>query len=183
MLRWIPRLALSLSLACGLAAPASALVVARVSPASAAHDVGDDFTVDLIATFTAPAGTAGLLGFGLDLTFDSAVITLSGPPVIGPAFTGFTGPDGDGLGGIASDAIGSGEILLATLGFHAEAAGFSALVLGITAGDLSEGFPLDPTGFDSVQLVNGGVTVVPEPASATLLGVALAALALSRRRR
>jgi hypothetical protein len=180
MLRRTFALALALAGAIGLAGPASALVVARVEPAAGLHTVGDDFSVQILASFTVPQGSTGLLGFGLDLAYDTNVITLSAPPVIGPSFTGFSGPDGDGLGGIAAAALGAGEILLATLSFHAQGPGFSALTLGITPGDLTEGFPLDPTGFDTVELVGAGVTVVPEPASALLLGLALAALGLRR---
>jgi hypothetical protein len=183
MLRWIPRFALSLLIVSAAAAPASASVIAYLSPQSSTQAQGASFQVGVYADFTVPQGATGLLGFGLDLAYDHALISLTAPPQIGPGFTAFTGPDGDGLGGIAASALPGGTLLLATLSFHADAPGVSALLLSVTAGDLTEGFALDPTGFDAVQFSAGQVTVVPEPGSFGLLGAALAALACARRRR
>lgn len=182
MLRWIPRMAPTLLLVLGFATPASALVVAYFDPQSSIQALGANFQVSVYADFTAPPATSGLLGFGLDLQYDSNVITLTAPPQIGPGFTPFTGPDGDGFGGIATTALPSGTLLLAVLSFHADNPGTSQLILGITPGDLSEGFPLDPSGFDTAQLFDGQVTVVPEPGSFALFAGALAALAIARRR-
>src|SRR5262245_65325583 len=118
MLNRITRLALALALVAGFAADASALVVVSFSPPSQVVSQGASFQVDVYADFVAPAGSTGLIGFGLDLTYDSNLITLSAPPQIGPGFTGFSGPDGDGFGGIAANTLTSGTLLLATLSFH-----------------------------------------------------------------
>jgi hypothetical protein len=181
MLRSFSHFAVAVLLALGIATPASALVIAYVTPASSVQAQGASFQVGVYADFSVPAGATGLLGFGLDLGYDHALISLVGAPQLGPGFTGFSGPDGDGLGGIATSALPGGTLLLAMLNFHADAPGTSPLLLSVTAGDLTEGFALDPTGFDSVQYVGGQVTVVPEPGSFALLGAALAALAFARR--
>lgn len=169
--------------ALALAAPASASVIAYVSPSSSTQAQGANFQVSIYADFTVPGGSTGLLGFGLDLAYDSSLLTLTAPPQLGPGFTGFSGPDGDALGGIAADALPGGTLLLAILSFHADSPGTSPLELSITPGDLTEGFALDPTGFDTVQFLPAGVTIVPEPGSLLLLGSALAALAYTRQRR
>ena len=182
MLRSLSHAAVTLLAALAASAPASASVIAYASPASSTQAQGANFQVSIYADFTLPAGAAGLLGFGLDLAYDHDLITLTAPPQLGPGFTGFTGPDGDALGGIAANALPGGTLLLAILSFHADAPGTSPLNLSVTAGDLTEGFALDPTGFDSVEFVTAQVTIVPEPGTALLLGTSLATLALARRR-
>jgi hypothetical protein len=72
-------------------------------------------------------------------------------------------------------------VLLATLSVRGISQGTSALALGVTGPDLTEGFALDPAGFAEVQLVGGSVGIVPEPASGLLLAAALGLLAASRR--
>ena len=88
----------------------------------------------------------------------------------------------DWLGpGIACD-----DVLLATLTLRGRTPGATVLAPGFDATDLSEGFPLAPTGFDTdVVLLDATVTVVPEPGIVGLLGVASCALVpiASRRRR
>jgi len=182
MLHRTARFALGLLLVSTFASDASALAVVTFSPQSQSVAQGANFQVAVYADFSVPAGATGLIGFGLDLGYDASRITLTAPPQIGPGFTAFTGPDGDGFGGIAASTLGAGTWLLATLGFHADTPGTSPLSVSVTAGDLTEGFALDPTGFDGFQSVDGQVTVVPEPGSFALLGAALAALAFARRR-
>jgi hypothetical protein len=48
---------------------------------------------------------------------------------------------------------------------------------------LTEGFALDPSGFDSIVFTNGLVEVVPEPATGLLFAGALVALGLIGRAR
>jgi hypothetical protein len=96
-----------------------------------------------------------------------------------PAWTAGSA-DGDGLGGVSFPAGLSGVVTLATITLQGDAIGTTALDLAITAGDLTEGFALDPVGFDAdVTLGSGVLNVVPEPASLSLL--ALAGLLIRRR--
>lgn len=128
--------------------------------------VGDVFAVDLVADIPDP-----VLGWGLDVTFDTSVLDLSGVTVDSAWFP-TSGFDGDGLAGLAFPMpVYGDDILLATLTFEAIALGTSDLTSNITLGDLTEGFPLFPTGFAEVTFQAGSVNAVPVPATipATIL--------------
>jgi hypothetical protein len=157
--------------------PARAAVIVRAVPSAASVAAGDTLTVELRA-----ATDQSVFGFGLDLSFDGGVLSLTAPPVIAAPWDGLNAPDGDGLAGLVfPNGISGPDLLLATLTFSALAPGFTTILPGVSAGDLTEGFPLDPSGFASdVSFVGAQVEVVPEPSSALLLGFALAALALAR---
>ena len=152
---------------------AGATVIVSFSPSSANVTVGDTFTVDVIADIPDP-----VIGWGLDISFDGSVLSLGGTPTIGGSWNSIFAPDGDGLAGIApfpSTVSGSG-IVLATLTFDALTAGVTDLIASISAGDLTEGFPLTlPGSFSPVTFINGSIVVssasntVPEPSIALLL--------------
>ncbi len=153
----------------------ASLVDVRVQPMEATVQLGDPFVAAIVADIPDP-----VLGFGLDLTFDGSILSTVGDPMIGPLFQPVVAPDGDGLAGLAFPSSVSGSnILLATVMFNADNLGATGLVPGVTDGDLTEGFALDPTGFAEASLHSARVTVVPEPMSAALL--ALGGLTLRRR--
>lgn len=151
-------------------------VCVRFSPANSAIILNHDFSIDVMADINQP-----VVGWGLDVTVaTSGVISQTANPDIGPAWIPVNAPDGDHLAGIAfPNGVSGTNILLATLHFHADADGETDLLLGITSGDQTEGFALDPVGFGTVLLENGHVSV-PEPAS---LMLCLVGAALGRRRR
>ena len=162
-----------------LASPAQAAVIVRAVASSASVAPGGMLTVELRAATDQP-----LLGFGLDLLFDGSVLSVATAPVIAAPWDALNAPDGDGLAGVVfPNGISGSDLLLATLTFSALAPGATTILPGFSAGDLTEGFPLDPSGFASdVSFVGAEVVVVPEPSSAALFGSALAALALARAR-
>ena len=154
-------------------------VTVRFDPPEQTVQVGDTFTVGLVADITLP-----VLGWGLDVSLvPSDLVTPSGLPSIGPLWVPAYSSDGDGLAGLAfpDSVVGSG-VLLATLTYHADAVGIADLLASVTSEDGTEGFALDPTGFASVRFDPGEVTVMPEPAGLLLLanGVLVSA---SRRER
>jgi hypothetical protein len=143
--------------------------------------VGDIFTVDLVADIPEP-----VLGWGLDLSYDLAVLNLVGMPTFGPDWIAGLAADGDGLAGLAFPSPVSGsDILLASLSFEALAPGVSALAASTTPGDFTEGFPVYPAGFANVDFIDGSVTVspVPEPATILLLISGMAGLGVFGRKK
>lgn len=158
------------------ASGAQATVIARAQALGGTQSLGAAFDVELRASMSEP-----VLGWGLDLTYDASKIQLTSAPVIAPAWVAFPAPDGDGLAGAALAAVTGADVLLATLHFQAIGVGVSQLLLSATLSDLTEGFALDPSGFDSVSFESGSVTIVPEPASGALLLAGLVALARRRR--
>jgi hypothetical protein len=158
------------------ASPASALVIVHPETVGSTN-VGALVSVDVLADFTEP-----VVAFGIDFVFDGSLLTLATPPSVGPLwFPGF-GLDGDGLAGLVrSDAIVGTDVLLVTLTFEVLAPGVATLVASYTPSNLTEGFGLEPSGFDAVVFVGTELTIVPEPDTAALLGMALVSLAAVRR--
>ncbi|MEP0842584.1 MAG: hypothetical protein HRF43_07715 [Phycisphaerae bacterium] len=174
-------------LAAAPALTASAAVI-RFDPPAATFGPGDAVVIRLVADF----GGESVIGWGLDVSFDPQVLAMSDPPVIGPFWEAAFAPDGDALAGSANPftdpdhnglfgSIGGNSVLLATLHFTSVGLGHTELVASATPGDLNEGFALDPSGFASVVYQPGSVTIVPEPACASLI-VPLAGLVRRRRR-
>lgn len=166
--------------ALALAAPAAAGLVdvtVRFDPPAQIVQVGDFFTVNLVADIDLP-----VVGWGLDVSAVTRdVISPSGPPALGPLWIPAYCPDGDGLAGLAfPDSIAGTDVLLATLTYHAEALGTADLFASLTPGDPWEGFALDPTGFALVGFEPAEITVIPEPAGMLLLSVGM--LVVARRR-
>jgi len=159
-----------------------ATVTAGFDPAVDTQMVGNLFTIDIVADIPE---AEPVLGWGLDLTIDDpAVISQVGSPVIGPLWYAAYAPDGDELAALAFDQSVSGtNVLLATITFSADAVGQTDLILSVTDGDLTEGFPLDPTGFAEVSFEPGDVTVIPEPLAMVLVVMMAGLLAVRRRHR
>lgn len=136
----------------------NAQVTVRVEPAVSVVESGDVFTVALVADIVPP-----VLGWGLDLTITApGVLSLAGSPQIGGPWLAAAGSDGDGLAALAFPASVSGTgIVLATVPVVATGLGSSSLVPAVTAGDLAEGFALEPAGFADVAFTSAAVTVLP----------------------
>jgi len=166
------------------AAPAMAGVVVRFDPPSDTVNLGDVFTIDIVADADEP-----IIGWGLDIDIEfPAFVSIGGPVSIpNPPWVPANAPDGDGLAALASpfaptngSVIGN-DILLATLTLSADAVGITDINALSTPGDLSEGFPRDGTGFAETTFLPATIEVVPEPAAGLLLVVG--GLMMLRRRR
>jgi hypothetical protein len=160
-------------------ASASADIMVGFDPTNAMiNDVGLTTTVDIVADIPE---NEPVLVWGLDLNVVNPGIADWELLSIGPSWAAAPTPDGDGLGGIAFPAgIWGDDILLATVQFTGFAVGTTEIFLSDDyPEDLTEGFYLDPEGVGVPQYMNGFVTVVPEPASLSLLVLGL--LALRRR--
>jgi hypothetical protein len=154
-------------------------VTVSFDPLDSIVDIGDILAVDLIADIPDP-----VLGWGLDVSFDPAILSLDGPPIIGPSWNAGFAPDGDGLAGLAFPfPVNGNGITLATLNFEVLTLGTSPLLASITPGDLTEGFPLATGGFADVVFVDGSVSPVPEPATIMLLASGLAGLGVFGRKK
>jgi hypothetical protein len=120
--------------------------------------MGTTFDVDIRADISNP-----VVGFGIDLSFDASVLSQTVPPTVDPTWFAIAAPDGDGLAGAAFPTpIFGTDVSLATMHFTAISPGMSALTLGATPGDLTEGFPLFPSGFDTASFQSGWVVVAPD---------------------
>jgi len=166
----------------GITSSALAHTHVYFNPGSDTVVIGDSFSIDILANITNP-----ILGFGLDLTFsDNSILTFDGYSV----GTGFfqTPPDLDpeiDLGALAMPSSISGAgVLLACLDFTAAACGDTDLLLSATFGDFTEGFPLDPFGFDTWTYDSGNisVSVVPEPSTLLLALFGLIGLVAVRKK-
>lgn len=186
--RAVPAILIALSMA-AMASPHARAATVRFNPADSTYAVDDVFTVQLVADL----GTQSSIGWGLDLEYDTNLLSLIQPPEIGPFWQAAFADDGDGLAGSADPftdpdnnllfgSIGGDNVLLATLTFKALAPGQSPLIASITDNDLNEGFALDPTGFADIVFENGAIHVVPEPLHLSAILLALGACRRRNRR-
>jgi hypothetical protein len=137
----------------------------RFDPADTTVEVGNSIDINIVADIGDP-----ILGWGLDLSYDDTIITQLGNPTIGPLWQPTSAPDGDNLAALAfPDSVSGNDVTLATIKVWTKALGQSDLTLGITPGDNTEGFPLDPTGFAQATFITGHITVTPEPAGILML--------------
>ena len=154
------------------------------------NDIGlnDSFSVSLTASTDTDISNEVISAWGLDLNFDSSILSLDSL-LIGPSFMP-TNNDGDGLGGLVpfgQDAISGSDILLATLNFTAIGLGSTDLFTSSTLGDFNEGFynsfflPVAYSDANTSIMVKGG-SEVPEPSAFLLMLLATIALVSFRKK-
>jgi hypothetical protein len=158
---------------------ARATVTVSLELPAAPPVVSEWFDVQIVADLPNP-----ILGWGLDFEIALPEIATKTDVQIGDSWLPVATSDGDGLAGVAFPGpIAGTRVVLATVTLEALAEGMSELVIGDDhPSDLTEGFALDPTGFESVDYIPSSITIVPEPTSMGSLGV-LIAMVWRRRRR
>lgn len=167
-----------------MVSPAIADIAVSLVPQDSVVELsGGPFTIDIVADI--PEADK-CVGWGLDLTIlDPLIADFTGSIVIGPSWTPAApseNKDSDGLAGLAfPDGVFGDDILLATVEFQPLAYGTTGLELSDDyPADLTEGFALWASGFATVNYGVGSISVIPEPATLTLL--VLGGLAALRRR-
>ena len=159
-----------------VASAAQGAVVVRFEPPDSTVQPNEQFSITIVADVGEP-----VVGWGLDLAFDNAVLDQVGQPALADPWFSIFSPDGDGLAGLArAGSISGMAIPLAAVTFTARAPGQADLILSITPGDETEGFALFPTGSASTTFIHGRVTVVPEPSVCVFLALGFVGL-LQRR--
>ena len=168
----------ALAMTCCFASSVWGDIIVRFDSPDVTVDLGEVFTIDIVADIPDP-----VLGWGLDLAIvDPAILSTVGAPAVGPDWFGTFAPDGDGLAALAFPTSVSGNgVLLATMTFSADGLGETDLLLSTTAGDLTEGFPLDDTGFGTISFEPGHVNVIPAPGAALLGIVGFGMIAAAKR--
>lgn len=151
-------------------------------------NLGDAFSVNLMTSTNADINSEAISAWGLDLNFDSSILSLDSL-LVGPSFMA-TNTDGDGLGGLVpfgQDAVSGSDILLATLNFTAIGLGNTDLFTSSTLGDINEGFYtafFQPIGYNDANTAISvtGNSEVPEPSAFLLMLLATIALVSLRKK-
>jgi len=168
-----------------------AMLQIEVVPSETEVNVGDTFTVDLVANIL-NGGNEELAIWAMDLNLSNGSLASETNLDIADPWTQFNAGDNDGLAAWTIPAIDGvadqqSDIHLATLTFTAQSAGELNLI-GSFANDGFEEFGfIDVSTGDislpsSVEFINGTITIIPLPASVLLAGIGLGTLGIFRRR-
>ncbi len=163
-----------------LVSPALAGVVVSFNPEHTFVNQNQTFWIDVVADIPADEP---IIGWGLDLSVVTpAIAAPTGNLTFGPGWNAAPGTLDDPYAALAFDnGISGNHVLLMSIEFQSQNVdGATALNLGVTPGDLTEGFLIAPpptSHFAEVTFMPGYI-VVPEPVSFVLLAVT----ALLRRR-
>ncbi len=152
--------------ACMLATKAQATATVFLELPASPPIVGELFDVQIVANLP-----NAVLGWGLDFEIAMSDVAATTGVEIGGSWLSIATADGDGLGGVAfPDPVSDQHVVLATISLEALAEGTTELILSDNhLTDLTEGFALEPDGFESVEYVSSNLTVIPEPSVISLL--------------
>ncbi|WDE12554.1 PEP-CTERM sorting domain-containing protein [Thalassomonas haliotis] len=181
--------AIFLMLSCSLSTfSANATLMLSFDLNSTDLNLGDAFSVNLLASTDTDINSEVISAWGLDLNFASSILSLDSL-LVGPSFMP-TNTDGNGLGGLipfGQDAVSGSDILLATLNFTAIGLGNTDLFTSSTVTDLNEGFY--NSFFQTVSHVDASTNIsvtgsseVPEPSTFLLMLLATVALVSMRKK-